>query len=308
MGIDLDIVAAATELVYAEQLVGNSSELMPGFTVDHVFNDLWDNTGFYAVAFINIDDSAVVIGIRGSQDRLDVATDVNLGVDQYLANRGPLIDYIGVHILANQVAICGHSLGGGLSQYLGYDAAREYPAFRKHLIVQTHNGFGGMAGIARLHGAFDPAMVEGVTFRNYRHPADPVSRIGGHVGGIYNIAADPRQTGLIFAHSNDRFLSRGKPPSPFEAAEAAKDELFDIARTIEELGPELSKALRQILTNDEPIAAFGRLAKLIGDVPESQRGPLFMLASHLLPFGGIWRRFFRRGSDRGPSSPAPRQG
>lgn len=292
---DLDIVAAATELVYAPQVVGNSHALMPGFVVDSVFDDLWDNTGFYAVSFADFEAGKVVIAIRGSQDRLDIVTNVNLGIEQYLANRAPLIEYIGVTILANQVTICGHSLGGGLSQYLGYDAAREYPAFRKHLVVHTHNGFGGRAGIARIHGQYDRKVVEGVTFRNYRHPDDPVSRIGGHLGGIYNVpVADRRQNGLLYAHSNQRFLGSGKPPSPLEGAKRVKDEHFDIAKTIDELGPEMSAALRQVVTNEDPIRAFARISRILTMIPPKQRGPLLALVNDVLPFGRIWRRFWGR--------------
>jgi hypothetical protein len=291
---DLDIAAAATELAYAVQTVGNASELMPGFRVDRVFDDQWDNTGFYAVAFTNIDMGKVMVAIRGSQDRLDIVSDVTLGVQQYLANRVPLIEYIGMHILANQITIAGHSLGGGLSQYLAYDAALEYPAFRKHIVVQTHNGFGGMAGIAKMHGKFDRKVIEGVTFRNYRHPGDPVSRIGGQAGGIYNIAVhDPRETGLFYAHANARFIGDGKT-SPFDGAVKAKDEKFQIGKTIDQLGPELSAALRQIVTNDEPIQAFANISKLVTRLPPKERAHLMALAGDVLPFGRLWRRFFGR--------------
>ena len=161
MSDDLDIVAVATELVYAVQVEGNSYDELPGFVVDRVFNDLWDNTGFYAVGFANRDAGQVVIAIRGSEDRLDVVTNANLGIDQYLANREPLLDYVGQNIVANSIYIAGHSLGGGLSQYLGYDAALQYHAFRDKLTVQTHNGFGGIIGITKMHGSFDPAVVAG---------------------------------------------------------------------------------------------------------------------------------------------------
>jgi hypothetical protein len=193
------------------------------------------------------------------------------------------------------VTICGHSLGGGLSQYLGYDAAREYPAFRKHLVVHTHNGFGGMAGIARMHGSYDRSVVEGVTFRNYRHPDDPVSRIGGHAGGVYNLAVgEVAPAGLLFAHSNDRFLGGGQPPSPLESAIQAKDEVFDIVQTIEELGPELSAALRQVIHNDDPIRAFAKISRIITSIPPKQRAPLFALVNALLPFRALWQRLWRR--------------
>jgi hypothetical protein len=297
MTTELDLVAAATELAYAVQTVGNASELMPGFTVDRVFDDQWDNTGFYGVAFANFDDGKVLIAIRGSQDRLDVVSDVTLGVQQYLANRVPLIEYIGMHILANQIIIAGHSLGGGLSQYLGYDAALEYPIFRKHIIVQTHNGFGGIAGIKQMHGKFDRkviAGVTGVTFRNYRHPLDPVSRIGGHAGGIYNLAgADTGQTGLVYSHSIKRFIGEGGK-SAFEGAVKAKDERFAINRTIDKLGPELSAALREIVVHNEPMEGFAKISKLITKIPQKERAHLFALAREVMPFRGLIGRFFGR--------------
>jgi hypothetical protein len=293
MDPDLDIVAFATELAYAEQVVGNSSESMPGYRVDRVFDDLWDNTGFYAVGFTNPDAGQVLIAIRGSQDRLDVVTNANLGIDQYLANRAPLIDYIGAHILANRITIAGHSLGGGLSQYLGYEAAREFPAFRRHLVVHTQNGLGGVAGIIKMYGRFDHELVEGVTFRNYRHPDDPVSRIGGQAGGnVYNLAdADPLPNGLFFAHSNSRFLKAGGP-SPFERVFPAGDEAFGIHQTLDELGPQLSRALRQIVNNDDPIKAFARISRLVTLVPLRERREFFALVNSVLPFGKLWRRSF----------------
>ncbi len=295
MDPDLDIVALATELAYAQQVVGNSFDAMPGFRVDRVFDDLWDNTGFYGVGFFSPDSGQVLVAIRGSQDRLDVVTDANLGISQYLANRAPLIEYIGVHILANRITIAGHSLGGALSQYLGYDAAREFPAFRRHIVVHTHNGLGGRTGIARMHGSYDPAVVEGVTFRNYRHPDDPVSRIGGQAGGnVFNLAdPDPMPDGLFFAHANARFL-RSAQSSPFERLTPAGDDAFGITQTLDELGPQLSLALRQIVNNDDPVRALGRISRLLTLVPIAERRQFFALVSDVLPFGKLWRRSFGR--------------
>ena len=295
MDPDLDIVALATELAYAQQVVGNSFDAMPGFRVDRVFDDLWDNTGFYGVGFFSPDSGQVLVAIRGSQDRLDVVTNANLGISQYLANRAPLIEYIGVHILANRITIAGHSLGGALSQYLGYDAAREFPAFRRHIVVHTHNGLGGRTGIARMHGSYDPAVVEGVTFRNYRHPDDPVSRIGGQAGGnVFNLAdPDPMPDGLFFAHANARFL-RSAQSSPFERLTPAGDDAFGITQTLDELGPQLSLALRQIVNNDDPVRALGRISRLLTLVPIAERRQFFALVSDVLPFGKLWRRSFGR--------------
>ena len=292
---ELDIAALATELAYRQQVVGNANETMPGYRVDRVFDDLWDNTGFYAVGFANDDLGSVLIAIRGSQDRLDVVTNANLGIGQYLANRSPLIDYVGANILGNRVTIAVHSLGGALSQYLGYDAAREFPGFHDHLVVHTHNGLGGRLGIIKMHGSYDPAVVEGVTFRNYRHPDDPVSRIGGQAGGnVFILAdADPLPNGLFFAHSNERFLRRGSD-SPFAHVLPATDGSFEITQTLDELGPQLSRALRQIVNNDSPVKAFARISRLIRLVPANERRQFFALVNDVLPFGKLWRRSFGR--------------
>lgn len=298
-----DIAACATELAYRQQVVGNASEAMPGYRVDRVFDDLWDNTGFYAVAFANPDPGSMVIAIRGSQDRLDVVTNANLGISQYLANRAPLVDYVGANILGNRIIIAGHSLGGALSQYLGYDAAREFPAFRDHLVVHTHNGLGGRLGISKMHGSYDPAVLEGVTFRNYRHPDDPVSRIGGQAGGNVFILADPDPlpNGLFFAHSNDRFLRKGDR-SPFADITPAQDDSFEITQTLDELGPQLSRALRQIVNNDDPLRAFARISRLVRLVPAKERKQFAALVNDVLPFGKLWRRsigrMLRRPTDR----------
>jgi hypothetical protein len=295
MSADLDITAAATEIVYKAQVIGNSYPEMPGYRVDHVFDDLWDNTGFYAVGFKDEDAGDVLIAIRGSQDRLDVVTNAALGVSQYKANREPLLEYIGQNILGHDITIAGHSLGGGLSQYLGYDAALTYPAFRDKLTVQTQNGFGGIIGIARMHGAYDPSVIEGVTFRNYRHPDDPVSRLGGQVGGIFNLAdPDPLPNLVFFAHSNDRFLKKSDGRSPFPDAVAAEDDAFDISQTLEELGPRLSEALRAIVYNENPLAAIRRITRLFTLVPENERDSFYSLVRDVAPMSRFLQRVRRR--------------
>lgn len=287
---ELDLVAVTTQLAYDEQVVGNAFSALPGYRVDQVFGDQWSNTGFYAVGFVNEESGKVVVAIRGSEDRLDVVTDASLGIAQYGANKAPLLDYIGRNLLSNRITIAGHSLGGGLSQYLGYEAARIYPVFRDKLTVQTHNGFGGLLGIAKLHGAFDAAAVEGVTFRNFRHPDDPVSRIGGQAGGIANIVdPDPRPKGVLFAHSNKRFLRVGER-SPFEGAMPTEDDAFDLSQTLEELGPQMSEALRSILTNDSPIRGLLKAGRILRMVPKAERGSLFSLMGDVFPLARIARR------------------
>jgi hypothetical protein len=287
---ELDLVAVTTQLAYSPQVVGNAFPSLPGYVVDRVFDDQWDNTGFYAVGFLNEERQTVVVAIRGSEDRLDVVSDASLGASQYSANKAPLLDYIGQNILAHRIIIAGHSLGGGLSQYLGYEAATIYHAFRDRLTVHTHNGFGGLLGIAKMHGRFDPEAVAGVTFRNFRHPNDPVSRIGGQAGGVSNIVDhDGRPKDLLFAHSNKRFLRDGDR-SPFDGASLASDDAFDLTQTLEELGPQMSLALRSIVTNDQPLIGILKVGRLLRMVPRSERSSFFALLGDVFPLTRVMQR------------------
>ena len=160
-------------------------------------------TGFDAVAFVNLEAHKLIVAIRGSTNAVDFVADANLGIAQYLANRQALLSYVGSYIATFGVTIAGHSLGGGLGQYLAYDAALTFPDGRARLSLQTQNGFGGILGIIRMHGSYDPAVLAGVTVRNFRHPDDPVSRIGGQAGGgvINLVDANP------FMHDGVMFVS-----------------------------------------------------------------------------------------------------
>lgn len=292
MGNDLDIAAAATELAYRAQVVGNRSERMPGYVVERVFDDQWDNTGFYAVGFANYDEGRVAIGIRGSQDRLDIVSNGNLGISQYQLNRDALLEFIGENILANTVTLAGHSLGGGLAQYLGYDAALAYSANRDKLVVHTHNGFGGRNGIEEMHGGFDAEVLAGARFRNYRHPGDLVSRIGRHAGPLYNIpvAANARDD-FLYSHANKRFLP---PESAFDGATEIEGEVFAIEESLRQLGPELQAALKSILANGEPLEGIRQLAEVFAAVPAKERAGLLKLALAFVPFRRVWQRLAGR--------------
>jgi hypothetical protein len=292
MGSDLDIAAAATELAYRAQVVGNRSERMPGYVVDRVFDDQWGNTGFYAVGFVNYDAGRVVIGIRGSQDRLDVVSNGNLGIPQYQPNRDALLEFIGENILANEVVIAGHSLGGGLAQYLGYDAALAYSANRDKLVVHTHNGFGGRNGIEEMHGAFEPGTIAGARFRNYRHPGDLISRIGRHAGPVFNIpVADNAPNGVGYCHANRRFLP---PESALDGSTEVTNEAFAIDEAMRELGPDLQKALKSILADNEPMEGMRHLAQVIAQVPAGDRAAVLKAALAFLPMQRVWERWAGR--------------
>ena len=293
---DLDFIAHATELAYGAHRVGAAGALRPGYQVDRVFACEAATTGFDAVAFVNHAAQKLIVAIRGSDSAIDFVADANLGIAQYLANRDVLVSYAGGYIATYGVTIAGHSLGGGLGQYLAYDLALTFPDRRGRLALQTHNAFGGILGITRIHGGYDPAVLSGVTVRNFRHPDDPVSRIGGQAGGnvLQVIDVNPEiHDGVLFAHSNNRFLPRGNV-SMFEGAEPGEDRQIDLTRTMLELGPEISEAVSHLITRGNKVFALAKVYRLILRLPQAERDNVLALLNEFLPFRGLWQRSFGR--------------
>jgi hypothetical protein len=293
---DIALAAEATELAYRTQTVGNRFPVLPGFAVDQVFDDFWKTTGFYAVGFSGAEHT--IITIRGSEDRLDVISDADLGIPQYRRYRTPLIDYIGANLLGGRVTLVGHSLGGGLAQYLGYDAAQEFAGLRHQLTIHTHNALGAVAGLIRLNGKYDPALIEGVTVRNYRHPTDIVSRIGGQVGGnVFNLVVGKKGVSPVVAHSNDHFLP-GKSPGALGLAEPVADEAFALEQSLDELTPGLALAAKEIISGRQRIGGAKRILRLVMRMPGEERLALGDAVSEFLPLKRTWSRLFRRRSVR----------
>lgn len=304
---DVDFIAFATELAYGAHADGAAVALMPGYQVDRVFECQAAQTGFDAVAFVNIEAQKLIVAIRGSTNAVDFVADANLGIAQYLANRQALLSYVGSYIATFGVTIAGHSLGGGLGQYLAYDVALTFPDGRKRLSLQTQNGFGGILGIIRMHGTYDPAVLAGVTVRNFRHPDDPVSRIGGQAGGgvINMLDANPlMHDGVMFAHSNNRFLPQGNV-SMFDGAMPGEDKPIDLTRTMLELGPEISEAVSQLISRGNVVTAVARVYRLILRLPADERDSVLALLNEFLPFRGLWQRSFGRFARRRSPVPAP---
>lgn len=293
---DIDFIAFATELAYGAHADGAAVALMPGYQVDRVFACQAAQTGFDAVAFVNLEAQKLIVAIRGSDNAVDFVADANLGMAQYLANRQALLNYVGSYIATFGVTIAGHSLGGGLGQYLAYDTARTFPELRHRLALQTHNAFGGILGITRMHGSYDPAVLDGVTVRNFRHPDDPVSRIGGQAGGhVINLvdSAPLIHDGVMFAHSNNRFLPQGNV-SMFEGATRGEDRPIDLTHTMLELGPEISEAVSRLISRSNVVAAVAQVYRLILRLPPEERDNVLALLNEVLPFRGLWQRSFGR--------------
>ena len=293
---DIDYVALATELAYARHSPAGAVEDMPGYEVDRVFACRIGHTGFDAIAFVNPYAQRLILAIRGSDDARDFVADANLGIPQYEANRQALVDYLGSYLSSFHVILAGHSLGGGLAQYLAYDLALAFPRARDRITLHTHNSFGGIIGITRMHGRYDPAVLAGVTVRNIRHPDDPVSRIGGQVGGNVLHLPDINahiHDGVLFSHANARFLPRNGE-SRLAVLQPAIDDPIDLTRTMLELGPELSEALSRLITRGSRWAALGEVYRLLLRLPVEERNSVLQLLNEILPFRGLWQRSFGR--------------
>lgn len=293
---DIVLAAEATELAYRTQVVGNRFSVLPGFAADRIFEDFWRTTGFYAVGFSSAEHT--IITIRGSEDRLDIISDADLGIPQYSRYRAPLIDYIGANLLGGRVTLVGHSLGGGVAQYLGYDAAQEFSGLRHRLAIHTHNALGAVAGLIRLNGKYDPSLIEGVTVRNYRHPLDVVSRIGGQVGGhVFDLVVGKRGVSPVVAHSNDHFLP-GKSPGALGRAVPVEDTAFALEQSLDELTPGLAMAAKEIFAGGRLTAGAKRVLRLVMRMPAEERLVLGEAVSEFLPFKGTLIRLFRRSAGR----------
>ncbi len=202
------------------------------------------------------------------------------------------------------MVVAGHSLGGGLAQYLASDMALRFPDRRDRIILQTQNGFGGILGITRIHGGYEPEVLSGVTVRNYRHPDDPVSRIGGQAGGHVLTIVDSNplvHDGLFFAHANARFLPQANR-SMFEGALPGEDRPIDLTRTMLELGPGISEALSCLISRGNLLPAISRLYRLIRQLPTEERVSVVGLLNEVLPFRRLWQLSFGRLLPRHPAN------
>ena len=81
----------------------------------------------------------------------------------------------------------------------------------------------------------------------------------------------------------------------------AQEEALAITQTLEELGPQLSRALRQIVQNDRPVAAVMRITRLFAMVPAHERRSFYALVRDVLPFSRTFQRLWPR-SPRAPAT------
>jgi hypothetical protein len=144
--------------------------------------------GLQALLLKNTNNNEIIIAFRGTDEKKDISTDLNLGKDQFNSIKRELSDYIGAVKNASpdaKITFTGHSLGGGLSEIAGYFAKKENPD--TPVSVVSFNGFGAKATIDDFENtALVPQnisidTVNAINSTHYRTAKDPVSPIGVHI-------------------------------------------------------------------------------------------------------------------------------
>jgi hypothetical protein len=210
--------------------------------VTAAFTGLQSNTNGLAVAVLqNLHTGERVLAIRGTDDPLDIATDVFsvalLGSPkyqgQYQSLKQKVDEWIAAGLLPSRFSVTGHSLGG----FLATGLALEFPQRVEHAYLFNAPGLGGLTGRGTIDqlawvyhitgGSYDPARFTSVR-------AKPGSSI---IAGLGIQANAP-----ILIESEDRGVGAGN-------------------HSIATLGDAL--AIYDVL---EPLAACQRLRKVAGRI------------------------------------------
>lgn len=260
--IDLALARAAALAAYEdlEEGSGVDTALYPeleGFIVDRVLDPLGD-AGQVAYVLRNRAEDAIVIAFRGLETEDAWLGNIDdFGWAQWAALKDEIIEYLGRFWDDGALTIAGHSLGGTLAQYAGYEIAGLWADKLDLLDVLTLNAPGAVDGIKSFLGSFDPGRIEGADFLNFFNPEDLFSRFGGdHVGETgatedFEFAAD----GLDRAHSADGFtLERleefyDREPEYYNADDGLPDTLWEWVVLFYELGKELLKDIGEAIVD-----------------------------------------------------------
>lgn len=284
-----DLAALASAAVYAHPAPGEPMTGLPLFAVDRVFTDDQCGSGFYAAGFVH--DKALVLAFCGSDEPLDLASGAKLATCQYEPNRARLLAYARDRRWRS-VLITGHSLGGGLAQYLAYDLARNWPASRGQLMLATFNGLGGVYGLTQMYGPIDTEIVARLKIAVYAHPDDVIARVGEQLGGTTRLLVCERVPlpSLQVCHGIRQFLPVSGVSALAQAYDHA-DRPYAIMRSAALIGDDLRAAV--IAAHDRLLLqAIGKVLRVWLRIPVEERLEVVRFVLSLTPI----RRFVRRGA------------
>lgn len=248
---ELDGAKSAAELVQQHRRFLGS--IPADYEVSYLITD--PATGFKAAVYRPTSaarkELPTVVAIAGTQSKKDLAADLNWGLSQARsAAYAKLLTHVQAELArGGEVAVTGHSLGGGLAQVLGYDLARTNPQAPERVRVVSWNGFGAKEALQRL-GRWSDADAARLRATSYFHPRDPVSKLGTHLGETWAIEAVASHTrgGLKGMHES-------------HSMKAVKD-LFQMERALQE-------AKRAAPTKDLTLVrALEKFSRLSGPVTD----------------------------------------
>lgn len=285
---DTERLAWAALAAYEEHSPGQLIAGLDGYVVARVFHDPGE-TGFAALGLEVPGRGVRILAFRGSDDRLDLASAVQMGVCQYRAARGPLMEWLSDSDWAT-LEIAGHSLGGALCQYLAYDIHERRMDRARSISACTFNGLGGIYGIRWLHGAVDESILRRIRIRHFVHPDDIIPRIGGNIGGSVLVIpdGDPDAAPLSECHGCSLFIGAGGRDLIARAV-PIPDRTFSIARTARRIGPALKPIVLAWLDDRRMFALFAALV-VASRIPAGER----LEVVRLLLCTTVLRRLYRR--------------
>ncbi|MEI4263597.1 lipase family protein [Roseovarius sp. D0-M9] len=289
-----DAAACAAAAVYQDRPVGAAVPRLPDYYISDCFDCSTEQTGFQAALLRCDATGTVIVAFRGSDEHLDLAAGINLGLCQYGANRDNLLDIV-MSLNASRVLVCGHSLGGALAQYCAYDLMmRGRVSARRELSLVTFNGVGGVAGLRRLHGSVDPDIRTSLEAVHFAHPDDIVVDIGGNLGSQIHLLpeADPGPASLLKCHGMDNFLPAQDGQSRLTGLEARPDRPLRLDRTADIIGPQLCRLILEWMGGRRVAATFGFI-RLLPRIPFDERRDALRLISALSSIRSTWSAFER---------------
>lgn len=285
-----DAAACAAAAVYEDHPIRTAVPRLPGYHIFDRFDCSSGQTGFQAASLRCEGSGTIILAFRGSDEHLDLAAGINLGLCQYRANRDDLLDAMAA-MDASRIIVCGHSLGGALAQYFAYDLVQRIGiSGERQLSLVTFNGVGGLAGLRRLHGKIDPNVQANLEPIHFAHPDDIVVDIGGNLGSeIYLLPdADPRREPLLNCHRMDNFLPAQNGQSRLTGLETRPDRPLRLDRTAALIGPELRRLILDWMRGRRAVAILGFM-RIIPRIPVEERSEALRLISALSSLRPNWR-------------------
>lgn len=287
--LTLFTLAAAPRLI--ERVPGEAWGLqvpqgLPG-EADYVILATFEDpaTGFRAVQMRSAGQDVFAIDPVQTQSGADIlaALDLARPQAQSAAFAGMVAAARDAALTGHEIAFTGASLGGGLAQAAGHQAAVALlaadPGWAGVVTTFGIDGIGGREAAEALHGgALDPAALARMNALNIRTEGDVVSRIAGQIGGTITFdavdsAGQPVPLDPLEAHVNVESLLATLNSEALwqQGVRGAPDEAGFAVAIADDLGPAAAR-----LYDDLGLAAafdLGGPGELPGLVAISPEGP-----------------------------------